>query len=172
VSTRVAVVWHLKVFLLDVHFDSKYIASMTIRSALVLALYGLSCVASAAAVPGDSFSLVASREEADPNAIHALRKRGAALPAKLGKSLYWFIYAAVGDSGSKRLLLDTGSTDLILNNNQWGLRPSTLWESGLTIGCRYTPSSHKKPYGTGNFSITYEVSVDEVDATVPQTQKR
>ncbi len=57
----------------------------------------------------------------------------------LGKILYWFLDdVAVGDSPSLKLLLDTGSTDLILN-------PGT-----------YKPSSHEAPYGTGRFITGYE----------------
>ena len=53
--------------------------------------------------------------------------------------MYWFGYnISVGDSHSLRLLIDTGSTDLILNPG------------------KYKPSSHEKPYGTGKFVTGYE----------------
>jgi hypothetical protein len=93
---------------------------MAVRSSFLVALYSLYCLVSAASISSDSFTILSHREEADPVAINALRKRQtASLPSELGKSLYWFAYFRVGESDPLRLLLDTGSTDLIVNPGKY-----------------------------------------------------
>ena len=84
-----------------------------------LAFYSICSFASAAAVPGTSFHLETYRHEADRRAVDERschrQKQSEVLASTLGKSLYWFGYFAVGDSEPLKLLIDTGSTDLILN---------------------------------------------------------
>jgi len=67
----------------------------------------------------DTISFGVTREEHDAasvNAVSRFRKRQSGqLPNKLGKSLYWFGNFKVGDSGVLKLLVDTGSTDLLVN---------------------------------------------------------
>ncbi len=85
------------------------------KSSLFVASYGFSCLASAASVPSNAFTISTRREEADA-ATNALRKRqSGVVDSMLGKSLYWFGDFAVGESPPLRLLIDTGSTDLIVN---------------------------------------------------------
>jgi len=82
-----------------------------------LAAFALSC----SVVYGleDTISFGVTREEHDAatvNAVSRFRKRQSGqLPNKLGKSLYWFGNFKVGDSGVLKLLIDTGSTDLLIN---------------------------------------------------------
>ena len=114
---------------------------MAAFSALVSLFYALFYFISIA--NGSSFEISAHRDTADADtvkALSAIRKRQSAdLPAKLGNSLYWFGNFSVGDSGDLKLLIDTGSTDCLVN-------------PGL-----YKPSKHEKPYkGHKKFSITYE----------------
>lgn len=71
---------------------------------------------------GNSDGLIAAhRQEVDEhtvNTLAALRKRGAGeLPTKLGKSLYWFGHFDVGLGHDYHLVIDTGSSDCILNSN-------------------------------------------------------
>lgn len=73
-------------------------------------------------VSGETHLLPVHRDTADEHTAHTLahvRKRSGIdyLPTKLGKSLYWFGYFDVGEAQNLKLLLDTGSSDLILNNN-------------------------------------------------------
>ena len=67
----------------------------------------------------DALSFSVFRDEADAQTVNALSKlrRGlrAQLPNQLGKSLYWFGHFSVGDSPDLRLLVDTSSTDLLIN---------------------------------------------------------
>lgn len=94
-------------------------------------------------VDGSSFEILSHRDTADAetvNALSAIRKRqSGVVPSKLGNSLYWFGNFSVGDSGPLKLLIDTGSTDCLVN-------------PGL-----YKTSKHEKPYsGHKKFTITYE----------------
>lgn len=72
------------------------------------------------AIGADTSLIAAHRQEASEqtsNALAALRKRGTGdLPTKLGKSLYWFGNFSVGESSDLKLVIDTGSSDCILNN--------------------------------------------------------
>lgn len=67
----------------------------------------------------DTISFGVTREEHDAATVNAAsrlrRRQSAQLPNKLGKSLYWFGNFKVGDSGVLKLLVDTGSTDLLVN---------------------------------------------------------
>ena len=95
------------------------LANMAISSSLLLVLYSICCLASAAAVPSDAFTFETERMEHDRRAVDLLHPKRSAqsgiLASTLGKSLYWFGYFAVGESEPLKLLVDTGSTDLILN---------------------------------------------------------
>lgn len=93
---------------------------MAISSTLLLALYSVSGLASAAAVASNGFEIETHRQEAPRHAVDALspnrQKQSGVLASTLGKSLYWFGYFSVGLSEKPyKLLVDTGSTDLILN---------------------------------------------------------
>jgi hypothetical protein len=94
---------------------------------------------------GNSDGLIAAhRREADEqtvNTLAALRKRGTGeLPTKLGKSLYWFGHFDVGEGHDYHLLLDTGSSDCILNNNLYVKRcfklRTWLFLGDISFGCR------------------------------------
>jgi pepsin A len=68
----------------------------------------------------DSYTIPVYRDVADEdtvNALSAVRKRqSGTVPSVLGHSLYWFGHFSVGDTPDLKLLIDTGSTDLIVNN--------------------------------------------------------
>ncbi|KAK5168945.1 uncharacterized protein LTR77_006254 [Saxophila tyrrhenica] len=103
---------------------------------LLLALISVCSFTHAAAV--DSFSIASHRDYADSNNLPRKRQSGS-VPSELGKTLYWFANFSVGDADSVRLLIDTGSTDLLMNEGV------------------YKPSKNQKPYkGHKNFTITYE----------------
>lgn len=69
------------------------------------------CAWSTLASPVDkSFELEVFRE-----ANHTNGSVTTDLPASLGHSLYWFANFDVGDSKNVKLLVDTGSTDLLVN---------------------------------------------------------
>ena len=115
---------HLALLKCDKHLAKKicrlvlcHLATMLSLSSLLLVSSALSSIAYAA---GDGL-IAAHRKEADEqtvNALAALRKRSTGeLPTKLGKSLYWFGHFDVGEGHDYHLLLDTGSSDCILNNN-------------------------------------------------------
>ena len=84
-----------------------------------LAFYSICSLASAAAVPGTSFHVETYRHEADRRAVdersYHRQQQSEVLASTLSKSLYWFGHFAVGDSEPLKLLIDTGSTDLILH---------------------------------------------------------
>ena len=95
------------------------LASMVISCNLLLASYSTCSLAAAAVVPGTSFHLETYRQEADRGTVHALschrQRQGGILASTRSKSLYWFGYFTVRESEPLKLLIDTGSTDLILN---------------------------------------------------------
>lgn len=73
----------------------------------------------AAAIPADnSFTIASYRDVAGAdteNALRMVKRQSGANPSVLGRSLYWFGNFSVGDTPDLKLLIDTGSTDLILN---------------------------------------------------------
>ena len=85
---------------------------------ILLASYSACFLALAAVVSGTSVHLETHRHEADRQAVDALashrQRQSGILGSTLGKSLYWFGYFAVGESEPLKLLIDTGSTDLLL----------------------------------------------------------
>ena len=81
-------------------------------SRVLLVCYSVCGFASAAAVK--SFEFAAHRESADAGLLQRKRQTGS-LSSALGKSLYWFTHFNVGDAENVRLLIDTGSTDLLMN---------------------------------------------------------
>lgn len=90
-------------------------------SALLLACSALaSALVTGRAV--DSYSVAAERLVWDRDLVNSVShlRQGLSnttgdVPTKLGGSLYWFGNFSVGDSDNLRLLVDTGSTDCILN---------------------------------------------------------
>ena len=111
--------------------------------AVLAAFYCFLCsFAAGAAIASGGFLISSHRDTADAQTIHALshlrKRQSGTLGSYIGKTLYWFGNFKVGDSGPLKLLIDTGSADLLVN-------------PGL-----YTPSGDKKSYGNGKFSITYE----------------
>ena len=74
----------------------------------------------AAAVPS-SFTIPSFRDVADDETIALRKRQSGSNPSVLGRSLYWFGNFSVGDSGYLKLLIDTGSTDLIVNNGLYAL---------------------------------------------------
>lgn len=79
---------------------------------MMLVWYSICGFAYAAA--SKSFTIVSHRETADAGLLLRKRQTGS-LPSELGKSLYWFGNFSVGNAESVRLLIDTGSTDLLMN---------------------------------------------------------
>lgn len=100
------------------------------------ALLSLGCALSALASPVDkSMEISLTRVDAGKKKSSSSGE----LQETLGRSLYWFGHFDVGNTKNAKLLIDTGSTDLILN-------------PGL-----YKPSSHMTKFsGTTNFTISYE----------------
>lgn len=83
-----------------------------------------------------SFNIAARRDYAHS---HHLRKRQYAIEATgLDRALYWFGNFSVGDSGPLSLLIDTGSSDILI-------------DPGL-----YKPSKNELPYVNTKFAIEYE----------------
>lgn len=85
---------------------------MATFSAFLLVWYSVCTFAYAAAI--DAFTIASHREIADAGLLPRKRQAGS-LPSSLGKSLYWFGNFSVGDVESVKLLIDTGSTDLLMN---------------------------------------------------------
>lgn len=114
--------------------------TLAILSVLCCFFYGLA--AGAAIASDDGFLIASHRDKADAQTVHALsslrKRQSGGFGSYIGETLYWFGNFKVGDSGPLKLLLDTGSADLLVN-------------PGL-----YKPSSNQKSYGNGKFSITYE----------------
>lgn len=69
----------------------------------------------AAAIANDGLMIASHRDTADASLLKLRKRQSGAFGSSLGKSLYWFGNFTVGDSGSLKLLLDTGSSDLIIN---------------------------------------------------------
>lgn len=93
---------------------------MTLTSFLLLS-FALLC--SLVKGSDSSYSVSVQRDHADAHTEHMFsrlrqRKTGQ-LPTQLGKSLYWFGNFSVGDASSLKLLIDTGSTDILLNNGEY-----------------------------------------------------
>lgn len=68
---------------------------------------------------GKTFSFATSREVGDSNVVnhlsHLRKRQSASVASSLGNSLYWFGEFSVGDSGPLKLLIDTGSSDLLVD---------------------------------------------------------
>ena len=84
---------------------------MATLSMLLLVWYSVCGLTSAAAV--DSFTIASRREAVDAGILHRKRQT-ASLPSVLDKSLYWFANFTIGDAKDVYLLIDTGSTDLLM----------------------------------------------------------
>lgn len=86
-------------------------------------------------VHGASFNIPARHE----SGRHPIGKRSTATdPAGLDSALYWYSSFSVGDSGPLSLLVDTGSSDILIDPGY------------------YKPSTNVKPYITKKYAIEYE----------------
>jgi hypothetical protein len=105
------------------------------------------CVRAALAAPAaqDGFAVSAYRSHIDERTLSILstsralrRRQTGSLSAAIDSDLYWYGNFTVGEGTNLGLLIDTGSSDLILNNDL------------------YKPSKYMTPYEGTNFTISYE----------------
>lgn len=90
--------------------------TLAILSALCCSLLSF---AAGAAIANDGFLISSHRDKADPQTVHALsslrKRQSGSYGNYIGETLYWFGNFKVGDSGPLKLLIDTGSADLLVN---------------------------------------------------------
>jgi hypothetical protein len=122
---------------------SLFASTMASYCVLLLGLFQASVLA--APTVQDGFAISAYRSPADKDTISLLsisrkihRRQSSTLGTAIDSDLYWYGNFTVGESTNLGLLIDTGSSDLILN------------------GGLYKPSKYATPYEGSNFTISYE----------------
>jgi hypothetical protein len=130
-----------------------------------LVVYACGIIANAAPAPYDGFTVSAYRGRADEYTLSVLAssrrlhsRQSATLSTAIDSILYWYGNFTVGEASGLGLLIDTGSSDLILNNGLYvAIAELRYIKHRADAGGRYKPSKYATAYdGSTNFTITYE----------------